>query len=52
LYTGHQAGLAVGVFQLGIGLASVAALTKRRELWLVGAAVGLGGAVLLALALL
>jgi hypothetical protein len=46
-----QAGLAVGVFQLGIGLASVAALTKRIELWLAGTAIGLGGAVILALAL-
>lgn len=40
-----RAGLAVGAFQAAIGLASVAALTKRIELWLLGLATGVGGLV-------
>ncbi|MCA1645623.1 MAG: DUF4337 domain-containing protein [Chloroflexi bacterium] len=46
-----QTGLAVGVFQGAIGLASVAALTKRFELWLLGVAAGIGGLVYLLLGL-
>ena len=47
-----QTGLAVGVFQGAIGLASVAALTKRFELWVLGVAGGVGGLIYLLLGLI
>lgn len=54
--TGHRdrkdrLGLAVGVFQVAIGLASVSALTRRMELWMLGLAAGLGGVVFLLMSL-
>ena len=47
-----RTGLAVGVFQGAIGLASVAALTRRIELWLLGLATGVGGLAYLLFGLL
>lgn len=47
-----EAGLSVGIFQGAIGLSSVATLLKRRELWLLSLASGVGGLVLLAPTLL
>ncbi len=39
----HRFALAVTVFQVSIALAAIAALTKRRPLWLVSMAVGAAG---------
>ncbi len=42
--THHQFALSVTIFQVAIALSAIAALTKRRPLWLVSMAVGASGA--------
>ena len=39
----HQFAYAVTIFQVSIGIAAIAALTKRKELWLGSILIGLGG---------
>jgi hypothetical protein len=41
----HLYAISVTIFQVAIALAAIAALTRRRPLWLVSLAVGLGGLV-------
>lgn len=49
LHVHHQFAKSVTIFQVAIALAAIAALTRRRPVWWLSVAIGLGGAVFLAL---